>query len=161
MTTVTHAPADIDAYAICTCGARSRTPMPDDMRARWHQAHTATRTAAAGIPGVAAADAIGISYRQLDYWARTNLLVPSMATATGSGSRRRYSPADIELGRLIAALATAGSLEIARRTVTNLTAILADPHRPNGVYIAINDPHQLTTTPPADPAVFLPLPRAA
>ena len=37
------------------------------------------------------ADVVGITYRQLDYWARTDLVVPSLAKATGSGSRRQYS----------------------------------------------------------------------
>lgn len=41
--------------------------------------------------GKKAADVVGISYRQLDYWARTDLIRPSVADATGSGSRRRYS----------------------------------------------------------------------
>lgn len=38
-----------------------------------------------------AADIVGISYRQLDYWARTDLIRPSVADAHGSGGRRRYS----------------------------------------------------------------------
>ena len=37
------------------------------------------------------ADVVGITYRQLDYWARTDLVTPSLAKATGSGSRRQYS----------------------------------------------------------------------
>ncbi|MCE2512320.1 MAG: MerR family transcriptional regulator [Acidimicrobiia bacterium] len=37
------------------------------------------------------ADVVGITYRQLDYWARTDLVVPSLVKATGSGSRRQYS----------------------------------------------------------------------
>jgi DNA-binding transcriptional MerR regulator len=41
--------------------------------------------------GKRAADIVGISYRQLDYWARTDLIRPSVADAHGSGSRRRYS----------------------------------------------------------------------
>ncbi len=41
------------------------------------------------------AEVVGISYRQLDYWARTDLLVPSLAQAAGSGSRRRYSYANL------------------------------------------------------------------
>ena len=41
--------------------------------------------------GKKAADIVGISYRQLDYWARTDLIRPSVADAKGSGSRRRYS----------------------------------------------------------------------
>ena len=41
------------------------------------------------------ADVVGITYRQLDYWARTDLVVPSLARATGSGSRRQYSYANL------------------------------------------------------------------
>ena len=41
------------------------------------------------------ADVVGITYRQLDYWARTDLVVPSLAQATGSGSRRQYSYANL------------------------------------------------------------------
>ena len=40
-------------------------------------------------------DVVGITYRQLDYWARTDLIVPSLAAAAGSGSRRRYSYDDL------------------------------------------------------------------
>jgi DNA-binding transcriptional MerR regulator len=45
--------------------------------------------------GKKAADIVGISYRQLDYWARTDLIRPSLADARGSGSRRRYSYRDL------------------------------------------------------------------
>ena len=41
------------------------------------------------------ADVVGITYRQLDYWARTGLIVPSLAQAAGSGSRRQYSYDDL------------------------------------------------------------------
>ena len=41
------------------------------------------------------ADIVGITYRQLDYWARTDLVKPSKARATGSGSRRQYSYDDL------------------------------------------------------------------
>ena len=44
-----------------------------------------------GYSGKRAAYIVGISYRQLDYWARTDLIRPSVADAHGSGSRRRYS----------------------------------------------------------------------
>ena len=44
-----------------------------------------------GYSGKSAAEIVGISYRQLDYWARTDLIRPSIADAEGSGSRRRYS----------------------------------------------------------------------
>jgi len=42
-----------------------------------------------------AADIVGITYRQMDYWARTGLLTPSLASAEGSGSRRAYSYTDL------------------------------------------------------------------
>ena len=45
--------------------------------------------------GRKAADIVGITYRQLDYWARTDLIRPSLADARGSGSRRRYSYRDL------------------------------------------------------------------
>jgi DNA-binding transcriptional MerR regulator len=45
--------------------------------------------------GKKAADIVGITYRQLDYWARTDLIRPSLADARGSGSRRRYSYRDL------------------------------------------------------------------
>ncbi len=44
-----------------------------------------------GYSGRTAAEIVGITYRQLDYWARTDLIRPDLADAKGSGSRRRYS----------------------------------------------------------------------
>ena len=49
----------------------------------------------AGFSGTKAAGIVGISYRQLDYWARTDLVRPSLCDASGSGSRRRYSYRDL------------------------------------------------------------------
>lgn len=48
-----------------------------------------------GYSGKRSAEVVGISYRQLDYWARTDLVRPSIAEAAGSGSRRRYSYSDL------------------------------------------------------------------
>ena len=48
-----------------------------------------------GYSGKAASDIVGITYRQLDYWARTDLVRPSLADAQGSGSRRKYSYRDL------------------------------------------------------------------
>ena len=48
-----------------------------------------------GFSGRKAAEIVGISYRQLDYWARTDLIRPSVADAAGSGSRRAYSYRDL------------------------------------------------------------------
>jgi hypothetical protein len=48
-----------------------------------------------GYRGAIAARAAGISYRQLDYWARTSLVVPTVRDASGSGSQRLYGFRDI------------------------------------------------------------------
>src|ERR1700760_1402029 len=48
-----------------------------------------------GYRGPTACSAAGITYRQLDYWARTGLVVPTVRSATGSGSQRLYSFKDI------------------------------------------------------------------
>jgi hypothetical protein len=50
---------------------------------------------AAGYRGAVAARAAGISYRQLDYWARTQLVEPTVRSAAGSGSQRLYGFRDI------------------------------------------------------------------
>ncbi len=48
-----------------------------------------------GFSGKRAAEVVGITYRQLDYWARTDLIRPSLADAAGSGTRRKYSYKDL------------------------------------------------------------------
>ena len=58
--------------------------------------------------GKRAAEIVGITYRQLDYWARTDLVRPSVTDAAGSGSRRRYSYADLVELKLIKKLKDAG-----------------------------------------------------
>src|ERR1043165_7812011 len=55
-----------------------------------------------GYRGTVAARAAGISYRQLDYWARTELVEPTIRGAAGSGSQRLYGCGDtlvLNLGR--------------------------------------------------------------
>ena len=51
---------------------------------------------------------VGITYRQLDYWARTGLLKPSIQAAAGSGSQRLYSFGDIVQLRVVKRLLDAG-----------------------------------------------------
>jgi DNA-binding transcriptional MerR regulator len=63
---------------------------------------------AEGYSGKKTAEIVGISYRQLDYWARTDLLRPSLTDATGSGSRRRYSYRDLLELKVIKSLLDAG-----------------------------------------------------
>jgi DNA-binding transcriptional MerR regulator len=65
--------------------------------------------------GKKAAEIVGISYRQLDYWARTDLIRPSVTEAAGSGSRRQYSYRDLLELKIIKTLLDAGlKLEMVR-----------------------------------------------
>src|SRR5438045_7566206 len=74
-----------------------------------------------GYSGKAASAIVGITYRQLDYWARTDLVRPSLADASGSGSRRKYSYQDLLELRMIKNLLDAGiRLETVRDVFTNL-----------------------------------------
>jgi DNA-binding transcriptional MerR regulator len=51
---------------------------------------------------------VGITYRQLDYWARTGLVTPSVRAADGSGTQRLYSFTDVVELRIIKRLLDAG-----------------------------------------------------
>ena len=74
-----------------------------------------------GYGGRQAAEIVGISYRQLDYWARTNLIRPSLTDAAGSGSRRRYSYRDLLELKVVKNLLDAGiKLESVREAFTYL-----------------------------------------
>ena len=71
--------------------------------------------------GKKAADIVGISYRQLDYWARTDLIRPSVADARGSGTRRRYSYRDLLELKLVKTLLDNGiKLESIRKAFAYL-----------------------------------------
>jgi DNA-binding transcriptional MerR regulator len=61
-----------------------------------------------GYSGTKAAQIVGITYRQLDYWARTDLVRPSLAEAAGSGTRRQYSYRDLLELKIIKNLLGAG-----------------------------------------------------
>ena len=61
---------------------------------------------------------VGISYRQLDYWARTGLVRPSIRDAGGSGTQRLYSFEDLVVLRTIKKLLDAGvSLQRIRKAI--------------------------------------------
>src|ERR1700744_2388860 len=75
-------------------------------------------TRVGGFHGPQVCGLVGISYRQLDYWARTGLLQPSLAAAKGSGSRRGYADSDVlELKGIKQLLDSGISLQSARRAV--------------------------------------------
>ena len=74
-----------------------------------------------GYRGPQVCSIVGITYRQLDYWARTDLLKPSLAEARGSGTQRRYSYTDLLELKVIKRLLDAGvSLQSARRAIKTL-----------------------------------------
>ena len=67
------------------------------------------------------ARAAGITYRQLDYWARTGLVEPSVRPATGSGTQRLYSFRDILVLKVVKRLLDTGvSLQQIRVAVSHL-----------------------------------------
>lgn len=79
-----------------------------------------------GYSGTQAAKVVGITYRQLDYWARTDLIRPSLSDAAGSGSRRLYSYNDLVELRVIKTLLDAGiKLESVREVFRYLREHLA------------------------------------
>ncbi|HEX2192408.1 MAG TPA: MerR family transcriptional regulator [Acidimicrobiales bacterium] len=64
---------------------------------------------------------VGITYRQLDYWARTDLIRPSIADARGSGTQRLYSYRDLVELKVIKSFLDAGmALQKARRAIEYL-----------------------------------------
>lgn len=88
-------------------------------------AMTATSADSYSTPEACAAS--GISYRMADYWARTNLVVPSIRTARGSGTQRRYSYGDVLALAVIAELLRAGlSLQRVRKIADRLRHLTPD-----------------------------------
>jgi len=74
-----------------------------------------------GYRGTTACQAAGITYRQLDYWARTSLVVPTVRDATGSGTQRLYSFKDILVLKVVKRLLDTGvSLQNIRVAVEHL-----------------------------------------
>jgi DNA-binding transcriptional MerR regulator len=75
----------------------------------------------AGYRGPTACRAAGITYRQLDYWARTGLVEPSVRSATGSGTQRLYGFRDILVLKVVKRLLDTGvSLQQIRVAIDHL-----------------------------------------
>jgi len=80
-----------------------------------------------GYSGKQTTEIVGITYRQLDYWARTDLLRPSLTDASGSGSRRAYSYRDLLELKVIKNLLDSGiKLESVREVFSYLRANLGE-----------------------------------
>ncbi|MSV62963.1 MAG: MerR family transcriptional regulator, partial [Actinobacteria bacterium] len=76
-----------------------------------------------GYRGATACTAAGISYRQLDYWARTGLVEPTVRSASGSGTQRLYGFQDILVLKIVKRLLDTGvSLQNIRTAVNHLRA---------------------------------------
>ncbi|GAB3179072.1 MerR family transcriptional regulator [Nesterenkonia halophila] len=74
-----------------------------------------------GYRGPIACAAAGITYRQLDYWARTKLVQPTLRNASGSGSARLYSFRDILVLKVVKRLLDTGvSLQQIRSAIDHL-----------------------------------------
>ena len=84
-----------------------------------------TENTITGFSGPKVCRLSGVTYRQLDYWARTGLVTPSVTPATGSGSKRAYSYGDVLEVKVIKSLLTSGvSLSRARQAVECLRSSL-------------------------------------
>jgi len=78
-----------------------------------------------GFSGPTVCRLTGVTYRQLDYWARTSLVTPSITPASGSGSKRAYSYSDVLEVKVIKSLLSSGvSLSRARQAVDCLRGAL-------------------------------------
>ncbi|QXC61985.1 MerR family transcriptional regulator [Aquihabitans sp. G128] len=100
--------------------------------------------------GKKAAEIVGITYRQLDYWARTDLVRPSVTDAAGSGSRRQYSYRDLLELKVIKSLLDAGiKLESVRSVFEYLREQLGEDIASaqlvisGGTAILVRDDHEL------------------
>lgn len=79
------------------------------------------RDTSTGYRGPTACRVAGITYRQLDYWARTGLVEPTVRPASGSGTHRLYSFQDILVLKVVKRLLDTGvSLQQIRTAVTHL-----------------------------------------
>jgi DNA-binding transcriptional MerR regulator len=101
--------------------ASHKTSAGGDGSATGDAAGVADDAEATGYRGVTACHAAGITYRQLDYWARTSLVVPSVRDASGSGTQRLYSFRDIVVLKVVKRLLDAGvSLQNIRKAIETL-----------------------------------------
>jgi DNA-binding transcriptional MerR regulator len=102
----------------------SETMFTDELEASppgTQDAGAQTSEDAVGYRGPIAYSVAGITYRQLDYWARTGLVIPSVRDASGSGTQRLYSFRDIVVLKVVKRLLDAGvSLPNIRKAIETL-----------------------------------------
>lgn len=97
------------------------TPMPSAAQGLLFDDDLPVLDEEAGYRGPTVCKVVGISYRRLDYWARTDLVTPSIRNATGSGSQRLYSFRDILVLKIVKRLLDTGvGLQSIRTAVEHL-----------------------------------------
>jgi DNA-binding transcriptional MerR regulator len=84
-----------------TAGGAPGWILGDDEPYPLHRSAADTSTETIGYRGPTACAAAGITYRQLDYWARTGLVEPSVRSAYGSGTQRLYSFRDVVVLKIV------------------------------------------------------------
>ena len=101
--------------------ARQGAPIPPQAQGLLFDDDLPVLDADSGYRGPTACKAAGITYRQLDYWARTGLVEPGVRSATGSGTQRLYSFTDILVLKVVKRLLDTGvSLQQIRIAVSHL-----------------------------------------
>ncbi|WP_419920403.1 MerR family transcriptional regulator [Candidatus Poriferisodalis sp.] len=93
---------EVDPKATASQNVSEPATQPDPSAA------DSSSVAALGFSATETAELVGITYRQLDHWAREGLIVPSMAKAQGSGSRRRYTYNDLLELKIVKKMRDAG-----------------------------------------------------
>ncbi|NHN54714.1 MerR family transcriptional regulator [Calidifontibacter sp. DB0510] len=86
----------------------SQAPAPLEAQPAGEQRHDEEAASSEGYRGPAACRAAGVTYRQLDYWARTGLVEPSVRNPSGSGNHRLYSFRDILVLKVVKRLLDTG-----------------------------------------------------
>jgi DNA-binding transcriptional MerR regulator len=111
-----HSPGESGPYSLHGSAAdhapQRPTPVPDE---------AGVASEDVGYRGPTACAAAGITYRQLDYWARTGLVEPSVRPAYGSGTQRLYSFRDVVVLKIVKRFLDTGvSLQNIRTAVQHL-----------------------------------------
>ena len=102
-------------------GQQPLLPMGEEAQELLFEGDFAPLPSDRGFRGPVACSVVGITYRQLDYWARTGLVTPEIRGARGSGSQRLYSFRDILILKVIKRLIDAGiSLQQIRTAIDHL-----------------------------------------
>lgn len=89
-----------------------------------------------GYSTIQVAKITGFTQRQLDYWAKEKIVVPSIQISAGSGTRKIYSFDDLVELRLISQLKKCGwSTQKIRKAICQLSTLISDPNPSRSVLL--------------------------